>query len=272
MSKEMKTSSTVVQPAIEIILKGLLAIFANPKRKQAAIGLLKRTHHQHKLEVKVTEIDASGTPKDISPHALKDPLKLTLTPPQGISFRNPNMTINRMKHPPTGDPTEDSFAWAVAIEGADFYRKEIGALKAGFKPFLIFDSGELYTSEISQTVLERKDPGASSFTDFGFVAVEIGVHIPLNQMGVKAVLTNGNDPRPIFESKPNTRYEIHIDRGPKHQPTGVVTDAEDYYLDKAIGGKLNDSGKIHFQSHPKKDKAGPEAACFLVFLGDSEPK
>lgn len=271
MSRETKASPADFQPSIEITLTGLLAVFADPLKTPARVGFLKRTHHQHKLELKVTEIDINGTETVISPHTLKDPLELRVTPPQGITLRNEGMAIKRMTRPQAGDPTVDSFAWAVNLEGQDFYRKPIGATKAAFKPFFIFNSGELYTCEISQTILQRKDPG-SQFEDFGYVAVVIGVHIPLSQAGVKAVLTNGNDPRPVFESKPNTRYEICVDRGPVHRLRGVVTDAEDYYLDKAIGADLNDGEKIHFQSGTDDNKAGPEAACFLASIRTSNPR
>lgn len=268
MSNEREASVEVFQPNINITLSGLLAIFT--MKRPCEVGFLKRAHHPHKLEVKVTEIDKSGITKDITPCTLKDPLELIVTPSQGISFRKLPRIIKRKSPPAAG--TEDSFAWAVDLENDELYGKEIGAKKAGFRSFLIFNSGELFTAAISETMLERLDPGERDFKPFGFVAVKIGVHIPLDQPGVKAVLMNGSDSTPVFVSQPDKRYEISIDRGSVNPPTDPVTDAESYYLDKAIGGKLKDSEKIHFQSRLGEYKIGPEAACFITSLGKSGPE
>lgn len=271
MSTEKKSGGRTFQPAIDVIICGLVAVFVDSRRSRCRVGILRKTppQHPHKLDIDTTERDELGGPIKSHKGSTSAPHVLKLSSPQGISLRKENMSIKRRERPSETDPEYDSFEWAVALEGPDFYNKPIGAKESGFYPFLTFDSGELYTHKISESELQRTYPPDTNFRHFGFVAVEIGIHIPLPP-GVQATFTNGF--LPVFTSKSNRRYEIRVDRGPEHQPTGtLVTDAEAYYVDKAIGGKLKEEEKIHFQSQSDPLKAGPEAACFVAYIDQSNP-
>ncbi|MDQ3818243.1 MAG: hypothetical protein M3362_11285 [Acidobacteriota bacterium] len=271
MTKRSESGALDFQSAIDIKITGLVAVFVNPERTECKVGLLRRTPmgHEHKRKVHTKEIDdANATVKehqgDIGAKHV-----LTLNVPQGISLRKEDIAIERMVRPPDSDPSSDSFKWFADLEGPEFYDRPIGARESGFYPFITLDSGELFTDKISETILQKKGPRDTDYHDFGYVAVRIGIRIPLDQPGVEATLTNGY--QTVFKSRPDRRYEIEIDRGPMHQPIGTVSDAETYYEDKAIGGELQDSEKIHFRSHADEHRAGPEAACFVAYMGQSPP-
>jgi hypothetical protein len=269
MSQEKTSVARSFQPAIDIKICGLVAVFVT-NRRVCKVGILRKTPgghpHQHKVHVK--EKDSTGATVDTHQGNIGATHALTLNSPLGISLRKEGMSIDRSVRPPSTDPSHDSFEWAVSLEGPQFYNRPIGAKEDGFHPLLTFDSGELYTSKVSESMLQRLDPGDSDFHDFGFVAVEIGIFIPLSSR-LQATFKNGF--QHVFTSRLDRFYEITIDNGPVHKPSGTATDAETYYEDDAIGGRLDDDEKIHFQSHVDPHRAGPEAACFVSYLNRSNP-
>jgi hypothetical protein len=107
----------------------------------------------------------------------------------------------------------------------------------------------------------------STYEDFGRVAVILGVDFLTT---VRAVFKNGDDP-PIFDSstEPGTDYVITINNDAATHPQGPVSDANHYY--KALGTGIPAEQKILFLSINEggSGPAGPEAACFPAYLGQS---
>jgi hypothetical protein len=154
----------------------------------------------------------------------------------------------------------------VDFENDELYGTEIGVRKSAFDPILTFRNAELFTKYVSKKPLFIQR-GLYDHRRFGFVAVEIGAQVSLDQANSKASFFNDNEL--IFESAADTNYEIIVDNdAPAHSE--IITDANHYY--KAVGLTLSEDSRIHFMSVADKEteRAGPEAACFTAFLGESQ--
>src|SRR5437763_14930422 len=102
MDKRSESHALDFQPAIDVTLTGLIAVFVNHGRTECKVGLLRRTPpgHQHNREVHTKEIDDTNT--TVKEHSGDTGVKhvLTLNMPQGISLRNEYITIDRTVRPP----------------------------------------------------------------------------------------------------------------------------------------------------------------------------
>ena len=84
-----------------------------------------------------------------------------------------------------------------------------------------------------------------------------------------AVFMNGTELIDIPD--PTQNWEIEVNNDADAHLTDVVTDANHYY--KAVGLELSEAQRIMFMSNRSGGgPAGPEAACFSTFLGQSQPQ
>lgn len=283
---------------IRLLLEGLIAIFIKNDQSECTVGILKSPPPDHKLEIDITETIGGMTTK--IPISIKDPLDLKVT---GTS--QTNITLRDVQPSPLDrrDRTKyrGSFSWVVDIENpAEFYKTPIGALKAEFKPLLTFNVGELFTEQVSRNRLQFQPGRYANYQELGFVAVTIGVDIDLDKQGSEAVFTSGG--AEVFKSKPNASYLVKITHESTKPHPKIITDANHYY--KAMGLGLPENEKILFMSVDETmpltarleearlrretklesaleevlkllaasdPPAGPEAACFTVFLSRSQP-
>ena len=102
------------------------------------------------------------------------------------------------------------------------------------------------------------------------MATEIGVDFSLDRPDSTAVFMNGTEPIDIPDPTQNWEIEVNNDADPNAH-VDVVTDANHYY--KAVGLQLSEAQRIMFMSNRSGGgPAGPEAACFSTFLGQSQPQ
>ena len=100
------------------------------------------------------------------------------------------------------------------------------------------------------------------------MATEIGVDFSLDRPDSTAVFLNGTETIPIPDPTQNWEIEVNNDA---NTHLDVVTDANHYY--KAVGLDLSEAQRIMFMSNSTGGgPAGPEAACFTTFLGQSQPQ
>lgn len=258
------------QSTIQLTLRGLLAIFADDK--ECTVGLLRKTPPHHELKITVNKAVAGGSYKpflEIKQADIKSELKLEVKNKTGIYRRKENAPIDRNSGPTLEN--NDSFRWVVDFE-KDIYSKPIGAKKAGFISILTLNNGELLARQISLNKLLTRKGHAGPWEEFGFVACETGIDIVLDQPNSSVVFTNGG--KVVFESDPQSSYQIFIDRGPApahHHPSG--NDADFYYT--AIGHLIPNGDKKFFSSTPLPNgvplPVTPDAVCFNGGGGGSKP-
>jgi len=180
-------------------------------------------------------------------------------------MRNP-MSINRQAN--FTPENRDSVGWVVDLENAELYNTEIGARRSAFCPILTFTNGDLFTHRVSRSPLFIQRGLFSPMRRFGFVATEIGADFTLDGPESTAVFMNGTEPIPIPD--PTQDWEIEVNNDADRH-LAVVTDANHYY--KAVGPDLSEAQRIMFMSNSTGGgPAGPEAACFTTFLGQSQPQ
>jgi hypothetical protein len=206
------------------------------------------------------------------------PADITLTRPQirdtlslNVTSAEPNITI-RNKNPinrQAAPTNQDSFNWFVDLErSTELYKFPIGATSDELKPVLTFNSGQLFPLSLSENFLLVQRGIFSAYENFGRVAVILGVDFLTT---ARAVFRNGDD-TPIFDSstEPGTDYVITINHDAATHPPGLISDANHYY--RALGTGIPVEHKILFMSIHEEGgsgPAGPEAACFPAYLGQS---
>jgi hypothetical protein len=284
---------------VQLLLEGLIAVFAKEHSTNGIVGILKSPPVNHQLTITITKTAVTGS--NPITFTIKDPLELLVSGASqtDITFRDRQASLDRT------DPTKhkDSFSWAVDLENQELYKKPIGANKASLSPILTFNAGELFTDTISRDHLEILRGSDTNFQDFGFVAIKIGLVIALDKAGSQATFKSGGSPVFTVRDSDNALYEIDITHeSPKPHPK-VVTDANYYYT--AVGSKLTGDDLIQFRSvdtsllplmarlkqaqlekNPITEAAveailklmtalgppaGPEAACFPAVLTQSDP-
>jgi hypothetical protein len=256
---------------ITLVLKGLIAIFVNPAKTECTVGMLSNAPSGHTLKISFKKQPQGGVLSEfrqpLTPPQVKSRLRLAVRniSQDRITFRGMDIDINR--HVDATPATRPSFKWVVDLENDELYGAAIGANKSAFAPVLTFSNGELFTRRISTNHLFIQR-GIFTTEDFGFVANEIGVDFPLDQApDSKGVFYNGGDAIPLDDQ--NTNYEIEINHDAAAH-SGIITDANHYY--KGVGLGLTDAQRILFMSNSSGGgPAGPEAACFSAFLGQSQP-
>lgn len=284
---------------VRLLLRGLLVLSAKEGRTTGKVGILKTPPAGHELTITIRKQPPTGPsprPIRLTRPQLMDALLLSIdnAAQPNITIANPN-PVNRLI-PPTD---QDSFRWFVDLERAgELYPFSIGANRAELMPILTFNSGKLFAAELSENFLLVQRGIFSNYQDFGRVALTIGIDF---LMTTRAVFKNGDVP--VFDSatEQGTNYVIEIVHdAPQHPP--IVTDANNYY--KALGAGIPLEQKVLFMSvsevrllqdrlkaaklHKNKElerglkaaidilvktlgpPAGPEAACFVAYLGQTE--
>jgi hypothetical protein len=255
---------------VTLVLKGLIAVFVNPERTLCTVGVLEDVPPEHKLRIIFKKPGPAGMeeyerlePPNIAYNLQLDIGNISQT---GITFRNPT-PINRQANFTAGN--KESFSWIVDLENAELYNTAIGARSTAFSPILTFTNGDLFTHRVSRSALFTQRGLFSPMRRFGFVATEIGADFSLDSPESTAAFINGAgeipipDPTQDWEIEVNNDADSHLD---------VVTDANHYY--KAVGLQLSEAQRIMFMSKHTGGgpPAGPEAACFSTFLGQSQPQ
>jgi len=251
-----------------LIIKGLIVVFVNKQRTKCTVGVLGDSPPDHKLTITFRRPNAVGdmeeyktlTAADIAYNLHLDVKKISQ---DQITFRNLT-AIDRLKDPTAEN--EDSFSWVVDFESLELYSDPIGAKKSGFSPLLTFTNGDLFSFFVSRGPLFTQRGLFSPSKKFGFVATAIGAEFRLDQADSTAVFRNGGQAIPIPDPTQNWEIEINNDADAHF---GIVTDANNYY--KAVGLDLAEQQRILFMSVAQGGgPAGPEAACFTGFMGQSE--
>src|SRR5438045_8189578 len=96
----MSTSNVATfQPAINITVTGLVAIFVSPDKKKGLIGLLRNTPmgHPHHHIIQTIEYDSMNNIHMSHQGVLSVPHVLEVTPASDISFRKQDAVIKRQK-------------------------------------------------------------------------------------------------------------------------------------------------------------------------------
>lgn len=276
---------------ITMLLKGLLVLDAKEGHTIGVVGILKNPPPGHVLTIKITRQPPGGGPVTMPPPPIGGTLSLNIVNAgsPNITIRNPN-PVNRTVAP----ANQDSIKWFVDLERAgELYRFSIGANRDEFMPILTFNSGRLFAAELSENFLLVQRGIFASYEDFGRVALTLGVEF---LSATSAVFKNGPDVVFDSASEPGTDYKIEITHDAAQHPP-VVTDANNYY--KALGAGIPLEQRILFMSlserellkarlkeaQLKKNKeledairnllrilgppAGPEAACFPAYLGQT---
>ncbi len=255
---------------VTLVLKGLIAVFVNPDRTLCTVGVLEDVPPQHNLRIIFRKPGDAGPVEDLrlEPPNIAFNLQLDVSniSQTGITFRKPT-PINRQAN--FTAENGDSFSWVVDLENAELYNTELGARRSAFSPILTFTNGDLFTHRVSRSALFIQRGLFSPMRRFGFVATEIGVDFSLDRPESTAVFLNGTESIPIPDPTQNWEIEVNNDADAH---LDVVTDANHYY--KAVGLQLSEAERIMFMSKhtPGGPPAGPEAACFSTFLGQSQPQ
>ena len=256
---------------IEVTLKGLLVIYVSADELTCTVGFLDKTPPHHGFKISVLKGDAAGTAgsfqlfteidaPDIS-HDLTIEVKNTST--SGISRRDKGVhaRIARASGPAGGN--DESFLWVLDFK-RDLYHKPIGTNLNGFKSLLTVNNGELLTRKISENKLFTIVNHTGPAQEFGFVAVESGIDIVLDQPQSTAVFKNGG--RPVFVADSQSSFKVIFDRGiPLIHHHAVGNDGDFYYT--AIGHLIPGPEKKFFSSYPTLAPGPgllvtPDAACF----------
>ncbi len=256
----MSTLNAFQPRSIKLFLEGLLVIFVSSDYTECTIGLLGDVPPHHNLKIEIIKSANGGTYQPVTTlqdNDLTDQLRLEVsnTSTSGIRKREPNEQINRI----TGQGSFESFNWVFEFE-RDFYVNPIGARKGGFRSLITLNNGELFTQLISQNKLQFRQGTTGAWRDFGHVAVVTGVEITLDDPQSSAVFTNGGTL--VFQSEPQTDYQINIDRGDDGTHTVMGSDADYYFT--AVGPSLTPDQRLHFRSFPPLDPSlpvSPDAAC-----------
>lgn len=255
---------------VTLVLKGLIAVFVNPDKTLCTVGVLEDAPPEHNLRIIFRKPGLAGpeehlrlVPPNIAYNLRLDVSNISQTT---ITTRNP-MSLNRQVDPPI--PIRSSFSWVVDLENAELYNTPIGARMSAFSPILTFTNGDLYAHRISNSALFVQRGLFSPMRRFGFVATEIGADFVLDTPQSTAVFMNGTVPIPIPD--PSQDWEIEVNNDADDH-LDVVTDANHYY--KAVGLELSAAQRFLFMSNSSGGgpPAGPEAACFSTFLGQSQPQ
>ena len=253
---------------VRLILRGLLVLSAREGQSTGKVGVLRTAPPGHAVTIVVHKIPPNGpAPEPINLHPIHDALSLNVLSAQpNITIRNKN-PVNRIQAP----ANQDSFNWFVDLERvSELYTFPIGANKNEFRPILTFNSGQLFTDRVSHNFLLVQRGIFSYYQTFGRVAIKIGVDF---LTASSAVFKNGANT--IFDSaaEPGTDYRIEITNDAAQHPAGPVSDANHYY--RALGTGIPLEQRILFMSIPEDEDvggppAGPEAACFPAYLGQTD--
>ncbi len=250
-----------VNPKIEIFIEGLVVIFVSRDNSECKLGLLRQAPPHHKLEIVVQKRPATGGPFEpvatLDHASLKNDLLLDVsgTSQTGIRKEPSVPPIDRF----AGTGNIEAFEWIFHFE-RDFYKREIGARRSEFRSLMTVNNGRIFTKKISNNHLLYRQGTTGPATDFGRVAVITGIEIILDTPQSKARFTNGRDV--VFDTEPNTSYQINVDRGDDetHPPTG--SDGDFYF--RAMGATLSPGDELHFGSFPPMDPDlpnTPDASC-----------
>jgi hypothetical protein len=186
------------------------------------------------------------------------------------------------------------------LENSELYGTPIGGVDPrGFSSILTFNGGALFTfDKPNENILQIQRRRDIPYERFGRVALRLGIDF---LTATKAVFKNGADT--VFDSsnEEGTDYIIEITHDALEHPP-VVEDANHYYT--AVGTTIPPNQRILFKSESEirllqerleearlnKDKelerglktaigilekilgppAGPEAACFVAYLDQTE--
>lgn len=254
---------------VRLLLRGLVALSGREGQPNGKVGVLRTSPPGHELTIVVRRIPPVGpAPDPVNVNPIQDTLSLNVVSAEpNITIRNRN-PVNRLQAP----TNQDSFNWFVDLErSSELYRFPIGANRSEFRPILTFNSGQLFTfPPLSDNFLLVQRGIFSAYQDFGRVAVTIGVDF---LTAFSAVFRNGATT--IFDSstEPGTDYRIEITHDAEEHPPGPVSDANHYY--RALGTGIHPEQRILFMSIPLGEDvggppAGPEAACFPAYLGQTD--
>lgn len=277
---------------VTLLLKGLIVLAAKAGSRTGVVGVLKNPPAGHQLTISVIRQPPAGAPVPIPVGTINNTLSLDIVnnAAPDITIRNQNPIVR------TAAPAnQDSFGWFVDLErAAELYGFSIGANRAEFRPILTFNSGRLFAAELSANFLLVQRGIFSSYADFGRVAVKLGVEF---LSATSAVFKNGSNVVFDSTSQPGD-YQIEITNDATQHPP-VVTDANHYY--KAVGAGIPQELRILFLSVSEREllkaklreaisggdetliatlkdllrilgpPAGPEAACFTAYLGQTNP-
>ena len=253
---------------VKLILQGSLVLSAKENQTTGTVGILRIPPPGHELTIEIQKIPPTG-PKPplitLVRDQIRDKLYLNVTSAQpNITIRNKNLVDRKAEK-----TNQDSFNWFVDLEKAsELYKFPIGADINEFNPLLTFNSGQLFSFALSENFLQVQKGIFSTYEDFGYVAVKLGIDFFTT---VRTVFINGVDP-PVFDSltEPGTDYLITIKNEAKTHPPGPVTDANHYY--RGLGSGISLQQRILFLSETDpglSPPAGPEAACFPAYLSQS---
>lgn len=251
---------------VRLLLRGLLVVSAKEGQPNGKVGILRTAPAGHELKIAVHRIPPGPPPEPriLTRPDIRDRLYLNVTSAQpNITVRN-NTPVNRLVAP----VNQESVNWFVDLEKeSELYTFPIGSNSSEFNPLLTFNSGQLFTAAISEDFLQVQRGIFSSYENFGYVAVQLGIDF---LTAFKVVFKNGN--QTIFDSatEPGIDYRIEISHDADVHPQGPVTDANNYY--RALGTGIPLEQKILFMSirpgiQAGGPPAGPEAACFPAYLG-----
>lgn len=256
---------------IELTLRGLLVIYVSRDKKKCTVGFLDKAPPHHGFKISVFKGDAAGTTgsfqlfteidaPDISRELtidVKDTSKI------GISRRDQGVHARIARASGAAGGNEESFLWVLDFEG-DLYHKPVGTNLAGFISLLTVNNGELLTRKISENKLFTIVNHIGPAQEFGFVAVESGIDIVLDQPQSTAVFKNGGTP--VFAADSQSSFKVIFDRGiPLTHHHAAGNDGDSYYT--AIGHLIPDPEKKFFSSYPTLAPGPgllvtPDAACF----------
>jgi len=256
---------------IEVTLKGLLVIYVSADEMKCTVGFLDKTPPHHGFKISVLKGDAAGTPgsfrlfAEIDAPDISPDLKIEVkdTSKSGISRRDKGVHARIARASGAAGGNEESFLWVLDFE-KDLYHKPVGTDLKGFRSLLTVDNGELLTRKISKNKLFTIVNHIGPAQEFGFVAVESGIDIVLDQPQSTAAFKNGGTP--VFVADSQSSFKVIFDRGiPLTHHHAAGNDGDSYYT--AIGHLIPDPEKKFFSSHPPL-KANPrllvtpDAACF----------
>jgi hypothetical protein len=270
------------QSKIEVTLVGLIATFVDPENTTCTAGVLRDTPGGHALDITVNKKDDSGVFREfkvINEADVADNLEIRVENTSTLGVSRREEPINRREGPTPSN--RDSFLWVVDFERDLYPKQAIGARRAGFRPTLTMNNGELVARRLSvnELIIRRGPDGPEE--RFGTVATRAGIDIVLDQPKSRAIFTNGDEV--IFEADNQSSFQIIINRGCSQ--TGG-SDADSYYT--ALGDRVPDAQKIFFTATPFPSDEGepaepgdpptplalpadPNAACFNGHMSTSQP-
>jgi hypothetical protein len=252
------------KPNVQVTLEGLIATFVDPKNEKCLAGVLRNAPAGHDLKIIIKKADANGDFQpfmEINEKDVADELQIWVENVSEPGIRRRETPIDRLAGPTIEN--RDSFLWVVDFEKDLYPDKNIDTNKAGFRPMLTLNNGELVARALSpnELIIRRGAHGLEEV--FGVVAVKTGIDIVLDQPNSKATFTNGE--KLVFEADPNSFFKVVVSRVCFSVPGG--SDADAYH--SAIAQNVPVEERLFFSSTnpPQGSLSVPsnqDAACFVA--------